>query len=197
MSLNRRGLAVLGAMALMAPLFAAGFPDRSARAQEASTSETFYVNAETGDDGNPGTKGKPLKTIPEAARRVSKGQGSGPTTAIIAEGLYGLDETALFRPQRRYAKNARLTIRAEALPDDPDWTPARMPVLVSTMPLSKTWMGRPDPFGGVSYGLQIETSHATVQGLRILGSPVHEHPNPKAVRATIPSCARGGASTTS
>jgi hypothetical protein len=172
-------------------LVAAGLLCRVAGAQDTPALETLYVNAETGDDGNPGTKDKPLKSIPEAARRVTEGKGSGPTAVSIAPGLYALDRTALFKPGRSYTKEARLTIRAEVLPDDPDWNPAQMPVVISTMPLSKTWMGRPDPFGGVSYGLQIETSHATVQGLRILGSPVHEHPDKRAVRRNYPIVREG------
>jgi hypothetical protein len=95
------------------------------------------------------------------------------------------------KPGRSYTKEARLTLRAETLPDVPDWNPARMPVVISTMPLSKTWMGRPDPFGGVSYGFQIETSHATIQGLRILGNPIHEHPEPRAVRRNYPIVREG------
>jgi hypothetical protein len=184
MLLNRRALP-------MAALVAAGLLCRVVVAQDAPASKTYYVNAETGDDAAPGTKEKPLRTIPEAARRVTDGKGSGPTTVVVSEGVHALDRTALFKPGRVYAKEARLTIRAEILPDDPDWNPARMPVVISTMPLSKTWMGRPDPFGGVSYGLQIETSHVTVQGLRILGNPVHEHPGPRAVRRNYPIVREG------
>jgi hypothetical protein len=110
---------------------------------------------------------------------------------VVSEGVDTLDRAALLKPGRVYTKEARLTIRAEILPDDPDWNPARMPVVISTMPLSKTWMGRPDPFGGVSYGFQIETSHATMRGLRILGNPVHEHPGPRAVRRNDPLVREG------
>jgi hypothetical protein len=49
------------------------------------------------------------------------------------------------------------------------------------MPLSADWNGRSDPFGGVAYGMQIETSHATVQGIRILGMPVLEKPKAGAI----------------
>ena len=101
--------------------------------------EPFYVNAETGDDAAPGTKEKPLRAIPEAARRVTEGKGSGPTTVVVSEGVHALDRTALFKPGRVYTKEARLTIWAENPPGDQDWNPARMPVVISTMPLSKTW----------------------------------------------------------
>jgi hypothetical protein len=156
--------------------------------------ETLYVNAETGADTNPGTKDKPLKSLPEAAKRVSEATGSGPTTVLLAEGVYALDKTALFKPTRQYTKADRLTVRAQVLPDDENWAPARMPVVISTMPLSKTWLGgRPDPFGGVSYGLQVETSHVTIQGLKVLGTPVVEHPDPTAVRRNYPIAREGRA----
>ncbi|MCK7530204.1 MAG: hypothetical protein MZV63_03690 [Marinilabiliales bacterium] len=44
-----------------------------------------------------------------------------------------------------------------------------MPVIISTMPLELKPGGREDPLGGRSYGIQIETSHVTIQGLRVLG----------------------------
>jgi hypothetical protein len=76
----------------------------------------------------------------------------------------------------------RLTIRAEVLPDDPEWHIGRMPSLIHTMPLSPTWNGRPDPLGGAADGMLIETSHVTIQGLRILGLPVVESPRPGLIR---------------
>jgi hypothetical protein len=79
-----------------------------------------------------------------------------------------------------------LTIRAEVLPDDTEWHAGKMPTLVHTMPLSSEWNGRPDPFGGVAYGMQIETSHVTIQGLKILGMPVVEHPKSGAIHRVYP-----------
>ncbi len=84
-------------------------------------------------------------------------------------------------PSRNGTVPNRLWIRAAVLPDDPDWHTGRMPTLIHTMPLSKEWLGRPDPFGGVAYGMQIETSHVTIQGLKILGMPIVEHPEPRAI----------------
>jgi hypothetical protein len=66
-----------------------------------------------------------------------------------------------------------------------------MPVLIHTMPLSPNWMGRPDPFGGVAYGMQFETSHVTVRGLKLLGSPYLEAPSPKTIRRVYPVAREG------
>jgi len=64
------------------------------------------------------------------------------------------------------------------LPDDPGWHIGRMPALIHTMPVPATWNGRPDPLGGAANGILVETSHVTVHGLRILGMPVIESPEP-------------------
>jgi hypothetical protein len=79
-------------------------------------------------------------------------------------------------PGRLFTRVSRLTIRAEVLPDDPGWSRQNMPVPIHTMALLPNWMGRPDTFGGVNYGMQFETSHVTVQGLKILGMPHLERP---------------------
>ena len=139
-----------------------------------------------GADSNPGSKDSPLRTPAEAARRVNANTGSKPITIVLTEGIDALNEAALFQPKRSFTKTARLTIRAEVLPDDPTWTQSRMPALIHTMPLDTTWNGRPDPFGGVAYGLQTETSHVTIQGLKILGMPIVEHPAPGAIHRVYP-----------
>jgi hypothetical protein len=96
MLLNRRALP-------MAALVAAGLLCRVVVAQDAPASETFYVNAETGDAAAPGTKEKPLGGIHETARRVTEGKGSGPTTVVVSEGVHALDRTALSGPRERVA----------------------------------------------------------------------------------------------
>lgn len=141
--------------------------------------EILYLHPANGADGNSGDKANPLRTLAEAARRVNQNRGSGPMTVVLAEGVYAVGETTLLKPeQRTFSKSARLTIRAEVLPDDPAWNIGRMPTLMHTMPLPATWNGRPDPLGGAANGLLVETSHVTVQGLKILGMPVVETPKP-------------------
>ena len=147
---------------------------------------TLYLHPYKGADSNPGSKDSPLRTPAEAARRVNANTGSGPITIVLTEGIYALNEAALFQPKRPFTKTARLTMRAKVSPDDPTWTQSRMPALIHTMPLDTTWNGQPDPFGGVAYGLQTETSHVTIQGLKILGMPIVEHPAPGAIHRVYP-----------
>ena len=148
-----------------------------------ATGDALYVNPATGTDTNPGAKDTPLRTLAEAARRVNRSEGNGPMTIALSEGIYAVGETTLLRPERRaFSKSDRLTIRAEVLPDDPEWHAGRMPTLIHTMPVPATWNGRPDPLGGAADGMMIETSHVSVQGLKILGLPVVESPKPGLIR---------------
>jgi hypothetical protein len=156
-------------------------------AASANATGTIYLHPAKGADSNSGTKDSPLKTLAAAAKRASQSTGADAVTIILAEGVYAVGETAVFEPANRsFTKDHRLTLRAEVLPDDPEWNPGRMPTLIHTMPLSPDWNGRPDPFGGVAYGMMIETSHVTIQGLKILGMPVVEHPKQGAIHRVYP-----------
>lgn len=150
----------------------------------------IYLNPELGSDNNNGQKEAPLRTLYEAARRVNAANGKGAITILLSEGIYGLDATVTFHPANWwFSKTERLTIRSEVLPDEPAWGPAKMPVIISTMPLNFKPMGSSDP--GTSYGIQIETSHVTIQGLRVLGTPVHEQPTAGVVRRNYPIVREG------
>jgi hypothetical protein len=105
----------------------------------AAARDTPYLNPATGTDTNAGTKDGPLKTLAGAARRVNKSEAAGPMTVVLSEGIHAVGETTLLKPERRaFSKMARLTIRAEVLPDDPEWHTGRMPTLIHTMPVPPT-----------------------------------------------------------
>ena len=152
----------------------------------------IFINANTGNDQNSGSKDQPLKSLYEAAKRVNQANGSGSVNLFLSEGIYGLDATVTFHPANwHFTKEERLTIRAAVLPDDAEWNPGKMPVIVSTMPLDFKPNGRQDPLGGTSYGIQIETEHVTIQGLRVLGTPVHERPKDGLVKRNYPIVREG------
>lgn len=143
----------------------------------AMAQSSFYVNASTGSDNNTGTKQNPFKTLAAAARKVNQSTGTDAVTILMAPGVYAFEETTLLQPTKRtFTKENRLTIRAEILPDDTAWNTGSMPTLIHTMPLQQSWFGVNDPFGGAMYGIKVEMSHLTIQGLKILGAPVVEHP---------------------
>ena len=153
---------------------------QSAAAEE----DTIYVNPASGADSNSGEKDSPLRTLAEAARRVNESTGTGPMAVILAEGVYAVGETAVFKPERRtFTQTNRLTIRAEVLPDDPDWHTGRMPTLIHTLPLG----GR-----GLIFGMLAETSHVTIRGLKLLGAPVVETPKPGMLVRVYPIGRMGG-----
>jgi hypothetical protein len=153
---------------------------------------SIYLNPELGSDYDTGAKEAPLRSLFEAARRVNQGNGKGAITIYLSDGIYGLDATVTFHPANwHFTKEGRLTIRAISLPDDSDWNPGKMPVIVSTMPLNFKPYGNEDPLKGASYGIQIETSHVTIQGLRVLGTPVHERPADGYVRRNYPIVREG------
>ncbi len=148
-----------------------------------SADGVLYVNPATGNDANAGGQQSPLRTLAEAAKRLNAGSGAGAMTIVLTEGIHAIGETTLLRPKSRsFTRTERLTIRAEVLPDDPDWHIGRMPTLIHTMPLSNAWNGRPDALGGAADGMLIETSHVTVRGLRVLGLPVIESPRPGIIK---------------
>ncbi len=152
----------------------------------------LYINATIGNDKNTGSKEQPLKSLYEAAERVNRSNGKGAVTIFLSEGIYNLDATVTFHPVNwHFTKEARLTIRATVLPDDSLWNPGSMPVIISTMPLNFKPYGNNDPLGGASYGIQIETDHVTIQGLRVLGTPVHETPASGLVKRNYPIVREG------
>ncbi len=170
-----------------APLLRGGKLSAQDATPGAVESSIIYLHPAKGSDTNTGTKDSPLKTLAAAAKRVSESTSTDAATIILSEGVYAVGETAVFKPANRsFARDKRLTIRAEVLPDDADWNSGRMPTLIHTMPLSPDWNGRPDPFGGVAYGMMVETSHVTIQGLKILGMPVVEHPKHGAIHRVYP-----------
>jgi hypothetical protein len=152
----------------------------------------IFVNPDSGIDQNTGSADQPLKSLSEAARRVNQSNGKGSITIFLSAGIYGLDATVTFNPVNwHFTKEERLTIRAAVLPDDSTWNPGKMPVIISTMPLDFKPYGRQDPLGGASYGIQIETSFVTIEGLRVLGTPVHERPEEVLVRRNYPIVREG------
>jgi hypothetical protein len=173
------GTAAFGVAALMVPRIVAAqrvTPDGAAGA-------TLYVDPVSGDDTKTGSQRAPLRTLAEAARRVSSDRGRGTLTVIMTEGIHAIAETALFSPAPgRFSRDERLVIRAEMLPDDAAWDHGRMPTLIHTLPVKNAWNGRPDVLGGAADGMLIETSHVTIQGLRILGMPLVESPRPGQIR---------------
>lgn len=143
-----------------------------------SVGGNIYINPVYGNNSNDGTLTRPLKTLSEAAKRITNLSGKGAITIYLSKGIYGQAETSDFNPANwEFTKENRLIIRAEVLPDDSNWNPGDMPVLISTMPFTEEKNDKGEVTGAQNFGLLIQKSHVTIQGLRILGEPVHENPS--------------------
>jgi len=131
------------------------------------SAKEIYIDGKKGDDKNLGSRSQPLKTIAEAARRINSDASKEATTIILSEGVYALTETVVFNNDK-FSADKRLIIRADVLPDDVDWSPQRMPIIIAII------TGTPTPGDGEeSRGLEIEASHVTIEGLRFTGSPIY------------------------
>jgi hypothetical protein len=131
--------------------------------------ETIYVDGRGGSDKNPGTKEKPVRAVGRAAEIVNSSTEPGPTTIRIAPGIYSLSDSVEFNSTRPYTEKERLVVEAAVLPDDPQWEPALMPVILS--------IEDPRQQGGLdeltaTYGLKIGISHVSIRGLKFLGNPL-------------------------
>jgi hypothetical protein len=147
------------------------------QAQTSNKEILIHINSIKGNDINDGSYNSPLKTLPAAAKKINKLSGSGVIKIILSEGLYNLNETADFNPLNwNFSENSRLIITAELLPNDSLWEPGKMPIIISTMPFNLDRNNKNEVTDGSNYGILIQTSHVTIQGLRILGEPVHELP---------------------
>ncbi|WP_448697346.1 hypothetical protein ACFGVR_12060 [Mucilaginibacter sp. AW1-3] len=144
-----------------------------------ANAQQYYVNPKLGADANPGTQEAPLKTINEAARRANLNKDKIAAEIILTEGIHLLTETALFN-NNKYTPVQRLTIRAEVMPDDKDWSPQKMPVVVTIVPLARG-------FGGdEARGIQTEVNHVTIAGIRFTGSPDYSYKSEKELNRSYP-----------
>lgn len=141
--------------------------------------EQLYVNPQTGNDANSGTKTQPLKTLLEASKRVNQNKKPEGTTIILSEGVHLLTQTVLFT-NNKYSLTNRLVIRADSMPDDEGWTPQKMPVIVTAVPLA------PGVGGEEAKGIQPEVSHVTIEGLRFTGSPDYSYIDGNNLRRSYP-----------
>jgi hypothetical protein len=185
--MNRRELigAGLKTVAIGRVLRPGGLFAQTSATISAVSGDTIYLNPETGSDEHSGAKSSPLRTLGEAGRRVAQSTGTRPLTVILSSGIYAVGESLLLKPQKRsFTASNRLTIRAEFLPDDPEWTQAGMPTLIPTLPFPNppTWNGRPDGGGGAVDEILVETSHVSLLGLKFMGLPVVETPKTGMIR---------------
>ncbi len=131
-----------------------------------SATGTLYVDVNSGSDTNPGSSDLPFKTIQKAVDVLNASD--APATIKIAPGLYALDKECNINSKSGYSSENPLTIEAAILPDDPNWKPNDMPIIVSTLnpvvPENAKYIE--------TWAFKVEMDHVKIRGLKFIGTPL-------------------------
>ena len=124
--------------------------------------QAVYVDSNTGDDKNPGTKESPVFSIQKAAE-IIRIRDNDIYIMKINPGIYILDKHVSVGTEK-VMTDKRIIIEASTLPDDASWTPEKMPVFTSKalkgdIPASYHWV--------VSF--LVEESNVTIRGIKFHG----------------------------
>ncbi len=135
-----------------------------------SFSQAIYVNPMQGDDLAIGNIESPLKSIEAALTKVESY--TNIEKIILNPGVYYLDKTVEISIINRFSKQKRFIIEGLLNPDDNDWKPELMPVIINSA-TPQTNFG----FIVSSIAFNIGMSHVTVRGLKFTGRPSPEMPS--------------------
>ncbi len=124
--------------------------------------QAVYVDCNTGDDKNPGTKESPVFSVKKAAEIIYS-KGNNFYTIKLNPGIYILDNHISVATEKDM-KNHRIVIEASILPDDSLWTPEKMPVIASRAKKGEI----ADNINFVAAFL-INESHVTIRGIKFHG----------------------------
>lgn len=127
--------------------------------------QPYYVDANAGTPTNPGTHAEPFNSINLAVEKANALTGTGDIVIKIMPGLYSLEARVDINPVRILHDTSRYIIEAAILPDDPDWSPEKMPVIQSSLGNnSNTQFPH-------STGLLVASERVTIRGIKFLGNP--------------------------
>ena len=129
--------------------------------------QTAYVDSNIGDDNNPGTKEFPVFSIQKAAEIISSPD-NGIYVMKINPGIYILNKHVEVATKKTMV-NKRIVIEATVLPDDPAWTPEKMPVIISRSKAGEIMSGNPYLKDNFVTGFYINESHITIRGIKFPG----------------------------
>ena len=124
--------------------------------------QTIYVDSNTGDDKNSGTKEAPLFSIKKAAEIIRR-KDNNIYTMKINPGIYILDNHISVSTEKEIS-NKNIVIEASILPDDTSWTPDKMPVIAS-----RAMKGETPIHPNFVISLLVEESHVTIRGIKFHG----------------------------
>jgi hypothetical protein len=124
--------------------------------------QEVYVDCNTGNDINPGTKEAPVSSIKKAAE-IIRSRDNNIYTMKINPGIYILDHFVPVTTEKEMT-GKRIVIEASILPDEASWTPEKMPLIVS-----KAIKGEIPEYYHFVVSFLIDESHVTIRGIKFHG----------------------------
>ncbi|MBO9591819.1 MAG: right-handed parallel beta-helix repeat-containing protein [Niabella sp.] len=130
-----------------------------------SRAQVFIVDPLKGSDEASGSVAAPFKSLKKAAAVAAEYDGGDTVRIRLLPGLYTLeDKIVITRKQSTRHPGSAYLIEASVLPDDPLWTPAKMPVIQSVSPNNST-VQFPHASGFIA-----ATDGVIIKGLKFLGN---------------------------
>jgi hypothetical protein len=126
--------------------------------------QTLYVDAVKGKDVAKGTITDPLLSIEKAITIANSFNNDQPVTIKLAPGLYVIDNELTVKTNKPANNTLKFTIEAIHMPDDPDWEPAKMPVIQSVSPNNSTVQFIH------SVGFLVAKNNVSFKGLKFVGN---------------------------
>ncbi|MBX2870556.1 MAG: right-handed parallel beta-helix repeat-containing protein [Saprospiraceae bacterium] len=126
--------------------------------------QTFYVDAQHGNDLDEGTESAPFQSLEYAVNRANTQTGNTPIVIKVMPGIYLLQDKISINPVKITTKDVRFIIEAAVMPDDDEWSPEAMPVIQSISGINSTTQ-----FPHAT-GILVASNHVTIQGLKFLGN---------------------------
>ena len=126
--------------------------------------QTYYVDALEGNDAYPGTVTAPFQSIKQAVTHANALTGEGEIRIKLLPGIYTLEDRIDIHPVRMLSDTQRYIIEAAILPNDPAWTPEKMPIIPANSPNNSITQF---PH---STGFLIAAEHVSLQGIKFLGN---------------------------
>ena len=124
--------------------------------------QAVYVDSNTGNDNNSGTREAPVFSVRRAAE-IIKDKGNDIYNIRINPGIYVFDSHVAVSTEKDMT-GKRIIIEASILPDDPGWVPEKMPVI-----LSRSLKGEIEGLDHWVVCFLVDESHVTIRGIKFQG----------------------------
>ncbi len=128
------------------------------------SAQTYYVDAVNGRDTNDGSRQLPFKSLAAVVSVANSQTGAGDLVIKVMPGYYLLMDKIPINPIRMFTDTTRFILEALVMPDDPDWSPAKMPVIQSISANNSA------TFFNHAVGLLVASDRVSIRGLKFLGN---------------------------